>query len=76
MCRRWLNNILFLIKLKLIYFDNKIIGVHCDMKIYGQIIRFHVNILFTVYCDLMLANTFSCKVWIVNAPIYQVIALN
>ena len=55
---------------------NKFIGVHCDIKIYGQIIHSHVNILFTIYCDQTLANTLSCKVWTANAPIYQVIALN
>ena len=31
---------------------------------------------YTVYCDLTLANTLSCNVWTVNAPIYQVVGLN
>ena len=55
---------------------NKFIGVHCDIKIYGQIICSHMNILFTIYFDPTLANTLTCKTWTMNAPIYQVIALN
>jgi len=31
---------------------------------------------YTLYCDLTLANILSYNVWTVNAPIYQVIALN